>query len=139
MTTSAAPGERVFAVHDILLLLLLLFYSICGESSIGTRWPAEVLGKHTRTQREMSWSIITRERRSFVYFFPSATRCYYPVAIDLSAGLSIYYYVLIRCCSGLWESDPTTSMYVCMCVCVYTVFFFFLDLFYIIIILFLLY
>lgn len=62
----------------------------------------------------MSWSIITRERRSFVYFFPffipSATRYYYPVAIDLSAGLSIYYYVLIRCCSRLWESDP---MYMC--------------------------
>lgn len=46
----------------------------------------------------------------FTFFIPSATRYYYPVAIDLSAGLSIYYYVLIRCCSGLWESDP-----MCMC------------------------
>lgn len=57
----------------------------------------------------MSWSIITRAAEAFVcvffsdvFFFPSATThvCYYPVAIDLSASLSIYYYVLIRCCDG---------------------------------------
>jgi len=63
---------------------IISMYTI-SESPIKTRWPGEVLGKHTHA-REMSWSIITRERRSFVYFFPSATRYYYPVAIDLSAG-----------------------------------------------------
>lgn len=34
----------------------------------------------------------------YIYFTPPFTvRYYYPVAIDLSAGFSIYYYVLIRC------------------------------------------
>jgi len=89
--------------------IISIMYTIL-ESPIKTRWPGEVLGKQTHA-REMSWSIITRERRSFVYFFPSATRYYYPVAIDLSAGLSIYYYVLIRCCSGLWESDPIYTVF----------------------------
>lgn len=105
---------RVYILYRVYLPTCTIYsiismYSI-SESPIKTRWPGEVLGKQTHA-REMSWSIITRERRSFVYFFPSATRYYYPVAIDLSAGLSIYYYVLIRCCSGLWESDPIYTVF----------------------------
>lgn len=96
---------------------IISMYTI-SESPIKTRWPGEVLGKHTHA-REMSWSIITRERRSFVYFFSLRHTLLLSGGHRPVSRSSIYYYVLIRCCNGLWESDP-----------IYTVFFSFLFIFF---------